>query len=52
MISKATIFLRRELQVWPNLDVEVSPGPLEKYESQLMSPLVLGHICALTYEIN
>ena len=24
-ISRTTIFLRRELQVWPNLDIEVSP---------------------------
>ena len=24
LISRMTIFLRRELQVWPNLDVEVS----------------------------
>ncbi|PFH53617.1 hypothetical protein AMATHDRAFT_137517 [Amanita thiersii Skay4041] len=52
-ISRATCFIRRELQVWPNLDIEVmSPILDDSYYSIEGDYLVSHHIHNINHEIH
>lgn len=52
-ISRTTIFLRRELQVWDDLDVEVwAPISALSHSSSYTVLAVSHHVCRLTDEID
>ncbi|KAG8934058.1 hypothetical protein FRC02_010650 [Tulasnella sp. 418] len=52
LISKATAFIRRELRVWPNLDIEVSHSSTEEAMRRLIFVSVFDDIHHLVDEVD